>query len=61
MTREVYDTFIEEYKNVVKFSHEDLHHFLAFDSTFDDVLETLQDFFTLNLGGVVHIKDLRIP
>ena len=58
MTRPEYDNYIDKIEGI--FTHNDLHHLLGFDSSFDDVLRIIQKFFQLKLKDRnIVIKDLR--
>ncbi len=41
------------------FDYKDQHHFLAFDSSFNDILQILGDFFRDNVDSRIRIQDFR--
>jgi len=58
LTRDNYNNYMNEINGI--FDHTDQHHFLAFDSSFDDILNTLTQFFRNKVDGNIQIQDFRI-
>ncbi len=59
MTVDKYQDFANNFNNQDIFGDDDKHHFLGFDSSFDEILNTLNRFFSLKMGQTIDIEDLR--
>lgn len=58
LTREKYEDFANGLNNI--FDHTDQHFFLAFDTSFDEILEKFTDLFQNDIDENIAITDLRI-
>ena len=60
MTIDKYEDIVNGFNSLNIFGDTDKHHFLGFDSSFDDILATFSRLFSLKTGQNIDITDLRI-
>ncbi|KKK76530.1 hypothetical protein LCGC14_2862710, partial [marine sediment metagenome] len=60
MTIDKYEDIANNFNSQNIFDDDDKHHFLGFDSSFDDILATFTSLFSLKTGQNIDITDLRI-
>ncbi len=59
LTRAKYEAYANDINNKI-FDHKDTHHFLGFDTSFQDILATFNRLFTRIEGTEIKIDDLTV-